>query len=82
LPKVDEILIGGAMACTFFKAMGLETGNSLVEADRVDMAKSLMGKAGGEAGAAEWCGDRAGVEGRGDHAHRRSRPGARRLGRL
>jgi len=46
LPKVDEILIGGAMACTFFKAMGLETGNSLVEADRVDMAKLLMGKAG------------------------------------
>ncbi|HEV8125958.1 MAG TPA: phosphoglycerate kinase [Gemmatimonadales bacterium] len=48
LPKVDEILIGGAMACTFFKAMGLETGNSLVEADRVDMAKSLMGKAEGK----------------------------------
>ena len=32
LPKVDAILIGGAMACTFFKAMGLETGKSLVEA--------------------------------------------------
>ena len=31
LPKVDAILLGGAMACTFFKAMGLETGNSLVE---------------------------------------------------
>ncbi|MEO8200778.1 MAG: phosphoglycerate kinase [Gemmatimonadota bacterium] len=46
LPKVDEILIGGAMACTFFKAMGLETGNSLVEPDRVEMAKALMGKAG------------------------------------
>jgi phosphoglycerate kinase len=46
LPKVDEILIGGAMACTFFKAMGLETGTSLVEADRVAMAKDLMGKAG------------------------------------
>ncbi|MGH7497392.1 MAG: phosphoglycerate kinase [Gemmatimonadales bacterium] len=45
LPKVDRILIGGAMACTFFKAMGLETGTSLVEADRVGMAKSLMGKA-------------------------------------
>jgi phosphoglycerate kinase len=38
LPKVDRILIGGAMACTFFKAMGLETGTSLVEADRVEMA--------------------------------------------
>jgi phosphoglycerate kinase len=46
LPKVDEILLGGAMACTFFKAMGLETGNSLVEADRVDLARRLMQKAG------------------------------------
>ena len=46
LPKVDEILIGGAMACTFFRAMGLETGNSLVEADRVEMASALMKKAG------------------------------------
>ena len=46
LPKVDAILIGGAMACTFFKAMGLETGNSLVEADRVEMAKGLLAKAG------------------------------------
>jgi phosphoglycerate kinase len=48
LPRVDEILIGGAMACTFFRAMGLETGNSLVEADRVELAKSLLGKAGGK----------------------------------
>jgi phosphoglycerate kinase len=46
LPRVDEILIGGAMACTFFKAMGLETGNSLVEADRVELAKDLITKAG------------------------------------
>jgi phosphoglycerate kinase len=46
LPKVDEILIGGAMACTFLKAMGLETGTSLVEPDRVAMAKDLMAKAG------------------------------------
>jgi phosphoglycerate kinase len=46
LPKVDRILIGGAMACTFFRALGLETGNSLVEADRVDMAKALLAKAG------------------------------------
>ena len=46
LPKVDRLLIGGAMACTFFKAMGLETGKSLVEADRVDMAKALLGRAG------------------------------------
>jgi phosphoglycerate kinase len=46
LPKVDEILLGGAMACTFFKAMGLETGTSLVEADRVELAGRLMEKAG------------------------------------
>jgi phosphoglycerate kinase len=42
LPKVDRLIIGGAMACTFFKAMGLETGKSLVEADRVEMAKQLL----------------------------------------
>ena len=46
LPKVDQILIGGAMANTFFKAMGLETGGSLVEDDRVDLAKELMERAG------------------------------------
>ena len=46
LPKVDRMIIGGAMACTFFKAMGLETGKSLVEADRVDMAKALLKRAG------------------------------------
>jgi phosphoglycerate kinase len=46
LPRVDEILIGGAMACTFFAAMGLETGTSLVEPDRIEMAKALIAKAG------------------------------------
>ena len=46
LPKVDQLLIGGAMACTFFRAMGLETGKSLVEADRIDMARELLGRAG------------------------------------
>jgi len=46
LPKVDQILLGGAMACTFFAAMGLETGKSLVESDRVGLAKELMKKAG------------------------------------
>jgi phosphoglycerate kinase len=45
LPKVDGILVGGAMACTFYKAMGFETGTSLVEADRVEMAKELMTRA-------------------------------------
>ncbi len=46
LPRVDEILIGGAMACTFFAAMGLETGTSLVEPDRVPMARDLLKRAG------------------------------------
>ena len=46
LPKVDQVLIGGAMACTFFKAMGLETGNSLVETERVELAKQLLARAG------------------------------------
>jgi phosphoglycerate kinase len=46
LPKVDKMLIGGAMACTFFKAMGLETGKSLVEADRVDLAEKLLKRGG------------------------------------
>jgi phosphoglycerate kinase len=46
LPKVDHILLGGAMACTFFAAMGLETGNSLVEPDRIDLARRLLADAG------------------------------------
>jgi phosphoglycerate kinase len=46
LPKVDRLLIGGAMACTFFRAMGLETGKSLVEEDRVEMARGLLARAG------------------------------------
>jgi phosphoglycerate kinase len=46
LPRVDRILIGGAMACTFFKAQGVGTGTSLVEEDRVAMAKELLRRAG------------------------------------
>lgn len=46
LPKVDGLLIGGAMACTFYKAMDLETGKSLVEPDRIDMARSLLERGG------------------------------------
>ena len=45
LPKVDRMIIGGAMACTFFRAMGLETGKSLVETERVTMAKALLDRA-------------------------------------
>lgn len=46
LPKVDGILIGGAMACTFYEAMEFETGESLVEDDRVEMAADLIERAG------------------------------------
>jgi phosphoglycerate kinase len=46
LPKVDELLIGGAMACTFFRAMGLEVGDSLVEPDRLALAKELLAQSG------------------------------------
>ena len=46
LPKVDRILIGGAMANTFFRARGAKTGTSLVEEDRVAMAGELLGAAG------------------------------------
>lgn len=42
LPRVDRLLVGGAMACTFFRAMGLETGGSLVEEDRLAMAKDIL----------------------------------------
>ncbi|MBV9110231.1 MAG: phosphoglycerate kinase [Gemmatimonadetes bacterium] len=42
LPKVDRLLIGGAMANTFFRAMDLQTGTSLVEDDRVEMARGLV----------------------------------------
>jgi phosphoglycerate kinase len=44
LPKVDRLLVGGAMACTFFRAMGLGTGKSLVEEDRVEMARALLAR--------------------------------------
>jgi phosphoglycerate kinase len=45
LPTVDRMLIGGAMACTFFRAQGVETGTSLVEPDRVDLAREILSKA-------------------------------------
>jgi len=46
LPQVDALLIGGAMACTFYKALGFETGKSLVEPDRLDMARELIESSG------------------------------------
>jgi len=46
LPKVDTLVIGGGMAFTFYKAQGKEIGGSLVEDDRVEMARALVAKAG------------------------------------
>ena len=46
LPLVDQILIGGAMANTFYKAQGASVGTSLVEDDRLTMALDLLAKAG------------------------------------
>ncbi|NLI61022.1 MAG: phosphoglycerate kinase [Clostridiales bacterium] len=45
IEKVDTLIIGGGMAYTFFKARGYEIGNSLLEADKVELAKSLEEKA-------------------------------------
>ena len=45
LGKVDSLIIGGAMANTFLKAQGLETGKSLVENDLLDEARSILVKA-------------------------------------
>ena len=42
LKVADRVLIGGGMAYTFFKAMGYEIGTSLLEADKVDLAKELL----------------------------------------
>ena len=45
LEKCDTILIGGGMSFTFFKAQGKEIGTSLVEEDRIDMAREILAKA-------------------------------------
>jgi len=44
LPKVDNLLIGGGMAYTFYKAMGYEIGTSLLEAEKVELAKEMLVK--------------------------------------
>lgn len=44
LPKVDKIIIGGGMSYTFFKARGMEIGNSLLEEDKIDFAGKLLEK--------------------------------------
>ncbi len=46
LPRVDEILVGGAMASTFFLAIGFQVGGSLVERDKEEVAKGLIAQAG------------------------------------
>jgi phosphoglycerate kinase len=48
LDKVDHILVGGGMAYTFFKAQGYGIGTSLLEEDRIDMARRLLEKASGK----------------------------------
>lgn len=48
LKIADKVIIGGGMAFTFFKAMGYEVGKSLLEADKVDLAKSLLEQANGK----------------------------------
>lgn len=45
LTKVDALIIGGGMSYTFYKAMGLEIGTSILDADNVELAKSLIEKA-------------------------------------
>jgi phosphoglycerate kinase len=45
LEKVDSLIIGGAMAYTFYRAKGLPTGKSLVEEDKLDLAKDILAKA-------------------------------------
>ncbi|MFC6274920.1 phosphoglycerate kinase [Levilactobacillus tangyuanensis] len=46
LAKADKILIGGGMTYTFYAAKGIKIGNSLVEADKIDLAKEILEKAG------------------------------------
>ncbi len=46
LPRVDQILVGGAMASTFFLAVDFPVGQSLVERDKVDLAKAVIARAG------------------------------------
>ena len=48
LPRVDAILIGGAMAYTFLAAQGMDVGKSLCERDQLDLAKRLLADAGGK----------------------------------
>jgi phosphoglycerate kinase len=46
LPRVDALLVGGGMAYTFLRAKGLPTGKSLVEEDKLDLARTLLERGG------------------------------------
>lgn len=46
LSKADKVIVGGGMTYTFFKAKGIQIGKSLVEDDKVDLAKELIDQAG------------------------------------
>jgi len=46
LPKVDKVIIGGGMMFTFYKAQGLEIGNSLLEKDKVNYAREILAEGG------------------------------------
>lgn len=48
LIKADKVLVGGAMMFTFFRALGKNTGTSLVEEDKLDLAKELFDKSNGK----------------------------------
>ena len=48
LEKADKVLVGGAMMFTFLRALGKQTGTSLVEEDKIDLAKELLAKANGK----------------------------------
>lgn len=46
LDKADKVIIGGGMTYTFYAAKGMSIGNSLVEADKIDVAKEILAKGG------------------------------------
>ena len=46
LPRVDKLILGGGMTYTFLKAQGIEIGQSIVENDKIDLAKKLLAESG------------------------------------
>ena len=55
LPKVEKIIIGGGMTFTFYKALGYEIGNSLLEEDKIEFARDILDKGGDKIVLAEDC---------------------------